>query len=83
MNLIDKETFSEYELLQNLISNFGIDRCIDCMKETFGVSQVTYGDSKEGEADAPGEIALTHPEDQLSKQSLDYLIEFQPSRVEE
>ena len=52
MNLIDKETFSEYEILQNLISNFGIDRCIDCMKETFGVSQVTYGDSKEGEADA-------------------------------
>ena len=53
------------------------------MKETFGVSQVTYGDSKEGEADEPGEIALTYPEDQLSKQSLDYLIEFQPSRVEE
>jgi len=46
------------------------------MKETFGVSQVTYGDSKEGEADAPGEIALTYPEDQLTKQSLDYLIEF-------
>ena len=67
MNLIDKETFSEYEILQNLISNFGIDRCIDCMRETFGVSQVTYGDSKEGEANAPGEIALTYPEDQLSK----------------
>ncbi|EGR34302.1 hypothetical protein IMG5_017300 [Ichthyophthirius multifiliis] len=79
ISLQQEKSFSEYDILKILLSNFNKNIIYDCVKKKYGQEiPITYGDYyvDENGSKQPMETVLTISSDLFAGQCLDYIIHF-------